>query len=107
MREESWSLGMDHTIDIHQAKSRRLHSLPSEPQHLAAVASAIGGIGIRKLLTNVAKRSGAKQGIGDCVEQNICVAMPNQVPVEGNLQPAESQRSAVGQSMRVVPQPDT
>jgi hypothetical protein len=96
-------LSKDDAIEVDDAKPGGGDLLPGDLQHFTRVASAISLLGVGKQLANVAQRGGSQQGVGDGVQQDIGIAMADQVLVVGDVDPAEPERSARRKPMSVVP----
>jgi len=69
-------------------------------QHIRRLSAAIGLVGIRKHLADIAERRRAEQGIGDRMQQHVGIAMSNRVLVMRNVDAAS--RSGPPASNRCV-----
>jgi hypothetical protein len=53
-------------------------------------------------LSDIAQCGRAQQRVGNGVQEHVSVAEPDQFPVVGNIYPAQAERSARPQAMRIV-----
>ncbi len=90
------------TVQVDDAKAGFPDSLLGQLQHFARIAASIRLVRIGKELADVTQGGGTEDRVRDGVQQHISVAVPNQVVVVWHADPANHQRPAKGQSMRIV-----
>ncbi len=101
MRTDLGRLRMQRGVDIHRFPARRAHACHGLAQQHAAVGALEGRIGIRKVTPDIAQASGPKQRVGNRVQQDVRIRMPQQAMRVGNRHAADDQRAALDQRMHV------
>ncbi len=102
MWQEPRTLGMNNAIDIHNPPPNGGNGFARCSEHLGRVAPPIGRFGIREHLPHITECSSSEQGINHGMQQDIGIAMANQVAIMWNIDTPKSQRSSRPQTMRVV-----
>lgn len=101
-----WAFGQDDTIEIHD-----FHAVVPEPGK--SFAEKVGTVTIAILFGTVWKQPSdvffgdrSENGVGDCVQEDVGVTVPNPMNLRRNVNPADSQGAAVAQPVRVVSEAD-
>jgi hypothetical protein len=76
-------------------------------EHVSRVAAAVGFLCVGEHATNIGQGGGAKDGIRDRVQQDVGIAVADELPVVRYVDPAEAQRAAGRGSVRVFADADT
>ena len=101
MRGESGALRDHDAVEV----AADIAVLPDERFHLAeqreAVRTLVTGVGVWKMLAEVAERKGTEQGIHHGMAEDIGVGVALQPAIMGNLDPAENELTACGKGVNV------
>ena len=101
MRCQLRALGENRHIDVADPEAALLGEPPHLGEQHAAVDAAIARIRIGEVLTDVAGGDRAEQRIGDGVQHDIAVRVPQQAALTGHFDAAEAQRAAGNQAVDV------
>ena len=71
------------------------------PQELETVAAFPARIGVGEMHSDVSRRDGAENRVGDGVRENVRVGMPGETELGWNGDTAEDQRTSGGDAMNV------
>src|SRR5690242_1538433 len=96
------SLGENDAIQVYYSKTGVFDGRVSQGQHFRRIAALVGGIGIGKELAYVPQVRGAEKRVGDGVQQNIGVAMPNEMLFKRDRHTPQAQRPAKLKPMSIV-----
>jgi len=100
------TFGVDNTIQVHNAITSLGNVLGSGSKHFSGVATAVGFVGVGEYAADVAEGGGAEDRVGHGVQQDIGVAMADELLVMGHVDAAEAQRAAGSQAVRVFADAD-
>jgi hypothetical protein len=96
------SLGENDAIQVYQLKTGLFDGFVGEGQHFGGISALVGGIGIGKELAYVPQVRSAEEGVGDGVEEDVGVAVADEVMVMVEGEAAETERAAPCEAVGVV-----
>lgn len=106
VRHKLRSFRKDNTVDVADPPAGCRDRISCSDKHFERIAAAVCGIGIRKHLADVAQRRGAQEGVGQGVQEDVGIAMPDHFAIVGHSHPTDEQGPTGAQSMGVVSDPD-
>jgi len=95
-------LGEDDAIDVADLPAGLGGGLSSLTEHFCRVATPVGRVGVGKPLADVAQGRRPEHRVGHRVQEHVGIAVADQLPVVGNVDPTQPERAAGLESMRVV-----
>ena len=106
VRKELWRLQFYDAIQVFQAPAGGAYVLPCCPQKFRRVGVFPFHVFWRKVASDVAKAGGAKQRVGNCVQERVAVGMAVLAFVKGEDYAAKNERPAFHKSVQVRSQAD-
>lgn len=97
------SLGVNDTIEVHDAVARFINLRRREKKHFGRVSIAVGFFRVGKQSADIGQGGGAEDRIGHGVEQHIGIAVADELPIVRHIDASESQRTARRCAVRVFP----
>jgi hypothetical protein len=76
MRGKLGSLGNNGGIDVAETIPLGIRQPHDVAEQFEAIGPLVAGIGVGKMPSDVPLPNGAKDGVGDCMEQHICIRWP-------------------------------
>ena len=95
-------MGKDDTIEIADPPTQRDDGVQGGREHLGRIAIPVDRIRIGIHLADVTQRDRAQHGVDHRMDQHIAVAVADQFPVVGNIDPTQSQRATGLKPMGIV-----
>ena len=74
----------------------------SQAEHIGGITAPVGEVGVGKQVADVAEPGRTKQGVGDGVQQDIGIAVADEVLVVGDVDSPQPQRPPLAKAMRIV-----
>ena len=97
---------MNDTIEISDFVAGLLHTSESLADEIRRISISIFLSIVGEKFPNVTESQRSEQGIGKSVQDNVCVAMSDQMPIEFDFDTAELKGTAFSQSVCVVSDTD-
>lgn len=106
VRTQFRPFGEDDAVHVGDLPAGGGDRIPGGGEHLGGVTPPVGRVGIREHLADVAQGRGTEHGVGEGVQKRVGIAVADRLPIVWNSQPAQAERPARTQPMRIVPYSD-
>ena len=106
MREDFGALGEDHAIQIHNPPPRFGNPFCGDAEHPGRIPPPIRRIGVGEELADIAERRRPEDRVGDCMEEDVGIAVAKGHPVVRDRNSAEHERRARPEAVRVMAEAD-
>ncbi len=107
VREDFGPLGENHAIQVNDLPASVGHPFEGRPEHLGRIPPLVGRIGVGKQFADVTQASGAEEGVGDGMEEDIGIAVTQRHLLMGDRHAPEHEPVAGPEAVRIVSQSDS
>lgn len=107
VRRKLRALRDDNNVGIVDAKTLTGSHSERLSDKITAIPSGIGLVTIRKVVSDVAQRRRAKDGIGESMQDRIAVRVARQTAVRGDQQTPELEPAAANQPVNIIADSDS
>src|SRR5450830_320426 len=102
VRRQLRLLGDDGGVDVANRVAGGYHAVGHFAQQGARVGAGEHGVGVRKMLADVAQGGGAQHGVDDGVQQDVGVRVAEQAEAVGNGDAADDELAALDEGVAVI-----